>query len=177
MAAPAIPRRWFIVGLVTFTLFVTAPHVATAQDRPGLAVDVSAGWVGFADDGIVNESLLGGSARWYLFPRTSIGPEIVYLSGDHHSHVVITGNITWDMFAPVNGRPARVTPFFVAGGGVFQTREVFFTGTFTSNEGTFTAGGGVRAHVGNRATFGVDARVGWELHLRISGLVGFRFGG
>jgi hypothetical protein len=149
---------------------------AVAQDRPGPAADLAVGWVGFADDGIVGEGLVGGAARWHLTPRISVGPEVVYLSGDTHSHLIMTGNVTWDVIAPVNGRSARVTPFFVVGGGLFQTRESFFTGTFTSTEGAFTAGGGVRAAVGERAVVGVEARAGWELHVRINGLVGFRLG-
>lgn len=157
---------------------VAAPMagLAAAQDRPGPSFEVTAGWVGFADDGIVSETVVGGAARWYLLPRISIGPEIVYIDGDTHSHLVMTGNLTFDMLAPANGRPAQVTPFLVVGGGIFQTRESFFTGTFTSSEGAFTAGGGIRALVGNRVTVGVDARIGWELHLRVGGLIGLRLG-
>jgi hypothetical protein len=89
---------------------------------------------------------------------------------------MVTGNLTWDLLAPTNGRPPSVTPFFVVGGGVFQTRETFFSGTFTSTEGAFTAGGGIRALVGDRVTVSVDARVGWELHLRLNGSIGLRLG-
>jgi hypothetical protein len=45
-----------------------------------------------------------------------------------------------------------------------------------ASEGAFTAGGGVRAYLGDRAFVGVDARVGWELHVRINGLVGISLG-
>ena len=89
---------------------------------------------------------------------------------------MVTGNATWDLLAPTNGRPPSITPFFVVGGGVFQTRETFFSGTFTSSEGAFTAGGGVRAVVSDRVTIGADARVGWELHIRVNGSVGLRLG-
>ena len=150
--------------------------LAAAQDRPGPAAELVAGWVGFADDGIASESLVGGAARWYLLPRISVGPEVVYLRGDNHSHLIVTGNVTWDLLAPTNGRPPSITPFFVVGGGVFQTRETFFSGTFTSSEGAFTAGGGLRALVGDRVTVGIDARVGWELHLRLNGSIGLRLG-
>lgn len=149
---------------------------AVAQDRPGPAAEFAVGWVGFADDGIVSESLVGGTVRWYLRPRISVGPEVVYIHGDNHSHLMVTGNMNWDLLAPTNGRPPSITPFFVLCGGVFQTRETFFSGNFTSSEGAFTAGGGVRAVVGERITIGVDTRVGWELHLRVSGLVGLRLG-
>ena len=151
-------------------------RLAVAQDRPRPAVDLTAGWVGFADDGIVSEGLVGAAARWYLLPRFSIGPELVYLDGSNHSHLVLTGNVTWDVLAPTNRRPRRVTPFLVAGGGVFQTREHFFNGTYTSSEGAFTAGGGVRTLVADRVTLGFDMRVGWEAHIRINGLIGLHLG-
>jgi hypothetical protein len=151
-------------------------HTAAAQDRPGPAVELAAAWVGFADDGIVSESLVGGAVRWYVLPRIGVGPEIAWLSGDDHSHLMVTGNITWDIAGPVNGRPRRVTPFIVAGVGLFRTRETFFTGEFTSNEGAFTAGGGVRTLVNDRVSIGIDARVGWEMHLRAGGSIGVRLG-
>lgn len=151
-------------------------HLATAQDGPAPAAEFAAGWVGFADDGVVSESLVGGAARWYLLPRLSVGPEVVYIHGDNHSHLMVTGNVTWDLLAPENRRPRSVTPFFVVGGGVFQTRETFFSEPFTSTEGAFTAGGGVRALVGDSVTIGIEARVGWELHLRLNGSIGLRLG-
>ena len=165
------------VAIVVF-LLLAAPmtHLAVAQDRPGPTVDLAAGWVGFADDGIVSEGLVGGAARWYLLPRVSVGPELVYVYGTNHSHLVVTGNVTWDLLTPTNRHPRAVTPFLVAGGGVFQTREHLFNGTYTSSEGAFTAGGGVRALVADRVTLGLEARVGWELHIRINALIGLQLG-
>ena len=148
--------------------------VAVAQDRPAPAVEFSGGWVGFADDGVVSEGLAGGAVRLYVLPRISVGPEVVYIAGENHSHLIVTGNVTWDILSPVNGRPRQVTPFLVAGGGMFQTRESFSTGDFTSREGAFTAGGGVRSRVGERVVVGVDARVGWELHVRVAGMIGLQ---
>ena len=176
MKNPPIAWHLLRVALASGVIAALMATPAGAQVRPAPSVEFTAGWVGFADDGIVNETLVGGGARWHLFPRISIGPEIIYMAGDNHSHLVVTGNLTFDIFAPANGRPARVTPFLVVGGGLFQTRESFFTGKFTSSEGAFTAGGGVRAPVGDRITAGVEARIGWELHVRVSGLIGVRLG-
>ena len=165
-------------GAILVFALLAAPmaHLAAAQDRPSPTGGLAAGWVGFADDGIVSESLVGGAARWYLLPRISVGPELVYIHGANHSHLVVTGNVTWDVLAPTNRRPHRVTPFFVAGGGVFQTREHLFNGTYTSSEGAFTAGGGVRALVGDRVTLGLEMRAGWEPHIRINAVVGLQLG-
>lgn len=177
MANAGIAGQRRSVAIVAFVL-LTAPmaHLAVAQDRLGPAVDLAGGWVGFADDAIVSEALVGGAARWYLLPRLSVGPELVYIHGTNHSHLVVTGNVTWDVRAPMNGRPRAITPFLVAGGGVFQTRERFFNGSYTSSEGAFTAGGGVRARVGDRVTLGFEMRAGWEPHIRINGLVGLQLG-
>lgn len=147
---------------------------ASAQDIPAPVAEVSTGWVGFADDGVVSEGLFGGNARFYLSPRIAVGPEVVYIGGQNHSHLVATGNLTWDVLSPIGGRPRRVTPFLVAGGGLFQTRQSFPSGMYTSREGAFTGGGGVRAAVGERTTVGVDARIGWEPHIRVNGFVGVR---
>jgi hypothetical protein len=149
---------------------------AAAQERPAPSLDFSAGWVGFADDGVVSEGMVGGAGRFYLSPRIAIGPELLWIGGQNHSHTVLTGNVTFDIGAPAAGRPARVTPFLVVGGGMFQTRESFFGEDSTHTEGAFTAGGGVRVAAGNRVTAGVDARIGWEAHLRIAGVVGVRLG-
>jgi membrane protease YdiL (CAAX protease family) len=167
------------IWIVVAALVLLAPPmavVAAAQNRPKAAADFSAGWIGFADDGIVSEGMAGGAARWYLLPRLAIGPEVIYMDGSNHSHLVVTGNLTWDVLAPANGRPGQVTPFVVVGAGVFRTRESFFNGPFTSSEGAFTAGGGVRALVSNRVFVGVEGRVGWETHIRVNGVVGVQLG-
>jgi hypothetical protein len=164
------------VVLGSIASLIPLAETAAAQDRPGPAIEIEAGWMGFADDGIVGEALVGATGKWYVSPRVSVGPELVYVDGSNHRHVILTGNVTFDFLFPANGRPRQVTPFLVAGGGLFQTRETFANGGFTSTEGAFTAGGGARASAGERVAIGVDVRVGWELHLRVNGFVGVRVG-
>ena len=168
------PAHTLTIGAL---LLLVTPVIdrAAAQGRPGAAAEFAAGWVGFADDGVVNEGLVGVAGRVYLLPRIGVGPEVVYIGGANHSHLIVTGNMTWDILA-TRGRPRQVAPFLVVGVGLFRTRESFFTGTFTSTEGAFTVGGGVRAPVSDRVTVGVDMRAGWELHLRLNGSVGLRLG-
>jgi hypothetical protein len=145
-----------------------------AQTRPGPALELAAGWVGFADDAVVSETLIGGSARFYLTQRLALGPELAYIQGDEHSHVMFTGNLTFDFLNVVGGQPPRIDPFVVVGAGLFQTRETFESGSFTSSEGAFTAGGGARVHLSRRMYVAGEARIGWETHLRVNGVVGFR---
>jgi hypothetical protein len=151
---------------------------AQAQDRlPAPIVEVAAGALNFPDDGgMVTEGFVGGTLRFYLRPRLSVGPELSYVTGERHHHLILTGNVTIDVIGPTRGAPARVTPFFVAGAGLYRTSEQFPFEDFTHTEGSFTAGGGVRALVGSRVTVGAEARVGWELHVRVNGVVGIQLG-
>jgi hypothetical protein len=149
---------------------------ATAQERPRPSIELSGGWVGFADDGIVSEAFVGSGARWYIHPRIAIGPEIVFIRGDNHSHLVVTGNVTWDLLSDVNRESRGVTPFLVVGGGMFQSTHSFPGDTFSSREGAFTAGGGLRARLADRVSVGVDVRVGWELHVRAGASMGIALG-
>lgn len=155
----------------------SAARAAEAQQRGTIAVDAAAGWTGFADDGIVSEGAFGAAARWYLTPRLSVGPEFTFISGESHSHRVLTGNLTFDLLRPRTGQ-SRVTPFIVIGGGVFNTSESFrFTGErFSSSEGAFTAGGGVRVPINDRVSAGADARIGWEPHIRLMAFASVRLG-
>jgi hypothetical protein len=155
------------VCLALATLFASPAHAR----QHSFAIDAAAGWVGFADDGIVSEGLFGGAARWQISPRVGIGPELVYIQGENHSHVVVTGNLTFD-FNP----DGAVQPFIVVGGGMFQTHETFFGDAVTSSEGAFTVGGGVRRRVSDRVGLGIDVRLGWETHLRVGGIISVRLG-
>jgi len=169
-------RVRIVTVALTFAMAGLAARAA-AEERPNPTAEVAGGTLLFADDGVVSEGFLGGAARFYLTPKISVGPELAGIWGDRHSHLMLTGNLTYDLVGSVNGNPRPVTPFVVVGAGLFQTRERFFSAeTFTSTEGAFTAGGGVRARVGDVAFVGAEARVGWELHVRLNGLVGFRFG-
>jgi hypothetical protein len=165
-----------IPAIVLAAALTFLPQSAEGQEIPRGAAEFSGGWIGFPDDSmLVSETPIGGAVRWHLSPRVSVGPEIVWINGSNHSHLMLTGNLTLDLLGPTNGHPALVTPFIVVGGGLFQTSESFVNGgDFTSTEGAFTVGGGVRANPNNRITLGVDARLGWETHIRIGGFVGVR---
>jgi hypothetical protein len=171
-----VNRLRVLVATIAIAAMPGLARPASAQERPSPVAELHAGTLFFADDSVVKETFLGGAGRFYVLPRIGIGPEIAYIRGRNHSHLMLTGNMTFDVLGPVNGRPASMTPYLVAGGGLFQTREQFPGEIFTHTEGAFTAGGGVRARVGSVVTVGAEARVGWELHLRVNALVGIRLG-
>ena len=145
---------------------------ADASGHP-VAFEVVAGWAGFVDEETIDHSVVGGAARFYLTPRLSVGPEVVFMRGPGEDRdFMATGNVTFDLFGPTGGRRPRITPFVVGGAGIFRNRNQFFGSSSAHTEGAFTAGGGVRAFVSDRVYVASDVRVGWELHLRATVAVG-----
>lgn len=167
-------------GVVSIAiLFIAAPaHAQPAGNpRPPAAVELFAGHAGFADDGTIEHSVFGGGARFYVTPRVGIGPELVYMRGPGSDRdLFLTGNLTFDLRSPRQGRPPRVSPFLVAGGGFFRNTNRFGTLDFSTVEGAFTGGGGARFWINDRAYAVTDFRMGWELHYRITGGVGISLG-
>jgi len=163
-----------VILFVIVLAAATSPGIAAAQERRTSTLEIAAGSLLFADDGIVGEGMFGASGRFYVTPRVGFGPEIVFVHGQNHNHVIATGNVTFDVVSITRGRP-KVSPFLVAGGGIFHTRDRAPRGGFNSSEGAFTAGGGVRGFVNDRVYIGAEARVGWELHIRLNGIAAWTF--
>ncbi len=170
MNAPTkICHRSFVAAVVAAVMIALAPS-ALAQGRAG-AAEGFAGFAGFLDESIIPHSVLGGAARWYLLPRVAVGPELVYMKGPGDDRdLVLTGNVTFDLSSG-----PRVRPFLVAGGGIFRHSDRFGAQTFSSTEGSFTGGGGVRIPLGERLYVAPEFRIGWEPHYRVSVAVGWRF--
>jgi len=158
-------------------LAIGVPALAQGTARPAAAAELSTGYAGFADDGTIGHGLVGGAMRVYVTPRLAVGPEFIYMVGPGDDRdIFATGNLTFDLRSRSGPRPPRLVPYLLAGGGWFQHRDGFAGRTFRSNEGTFTAGGGVRGWLSDATYVAAEYRVGWELHYRLTGHVGFAIG-
>jgi hypothetical protein len=120
--------------------------------------------------------VVGGAGRWYITPRLGLGPEVTYMRGPGTDRdLFVTGNVTYD-FVSWRPRAPLLVPYVVGGGGFFRHAERFGSQTFTSYEGAFTGGGGLRVWVSERVSVAGEARLGWELHARYTAQVGLRLG-
>lgn len=155
---------WFLGAWVT---------PAPAQERPQVLAEISGGWVGFPDDGLVNETLVGGTLGWFATPRLSVGPEVSVIQGTHHRHVLAGGNATFHF---ANFGAAHIVPYVLVAGGLFQTRFDHLDGSVTTRDGMLSAGAGVRGALSRRVILGVEARAGWETHIRVTGSLGVTLG-
>ncbi len=169
----------YVSGLAMAILMAMAAP-ASAQSSPApagpaAAAEFIAGYAGFVDDATIDHALVGVAARWYVTRRLSVGPEVVYVRGPAFDRdLFVTGNLTYDL-AGSGGRAPRVIPFLAAGAGFMRHSDSVGGRTFSSSEGAFTAGGGVRIRMTAR-TFGAgDVRCGWELHCRVTGSLGVTF--
>jgi hypothetical protein len=158
---------------LTVVLIAGSAFAQSPDPRPAPAIEMLAGYAGFVDDATIDHSIFGAAGRVYLTPRLAVGPELVYMVGPNADRdLYLTGNLTFDVMAPLQGRPRRVTPFLVVGGGFFQHSDRAGSFSFTSYEGAFTGGGGVRGWITERVYVLADIRVGWELHSRVNGGIG-----
>ena len=166
-----MPCRNALRGIVAAMIVAAAAGTARAQERRLMAIEGTVGWAGFVDDATIEHTVFGGALVVPLTPRTSVGPEFMYMVGPGSDRdMFVIGSIWFDFLSP---RPhAYVTPYVVAGGGYMRHSNEFAGRTFSSGEGAFSAGGGVRAYLGDCVYAGADVRVGWELHLRMAAHVG-----
>jgi hypothetical protein len=158
------------VPAAVLAAWVAAGGEARAQQPRPIAIEGTAGWAGFADDATKHHVIVGGAARIPIGRRVSVGPEIVYADGSTENDMFVLGSV-WIDLGP-SPDVSRIVPYVVLGAGYMRHSQRFGSQRFVSGEGSFTAGGGLRAHVTDRLYVGGDVRVGWELHLRASGHVG-----
>ena len=168
-----MPGRYALRGIVAAMVLAALAGTAGAQGRRPMAVEGTVGWAGFVDDATIEHTVFGGALIVPLTPRTSVGPEFMYMVGPHTDRDwFVLGTIWFDFLNP---RPhTYVTPYVVAGGGYMHHSNTFFDTTFSGGEGAFSAARRVRAYLGDRVYAGADVRVGWELHLRMAAHVGVR---
>lgn len=161
-------RTFLLVGLLIAGLSTPA-----AAQGVGWVADAGAGWAGFVDDATKHYWSFGGSVRRLLTPKLSIGPEVVVMSSADDMRdrfVFLTGNVQYEL-----SPERRVSPFVVGGAGILWGRDQAGTGPYWFSDPAFTAGGGLRTRLGDRARVAVEYRFGWELHHRVTGSLGLEW--
>src|SRR5262245_33522657 len=98
-----VPTRLMLSVLLCLTVIgAFCARSAAAQEGLRPAAEFALGALMFADDGVVSEAFAGGAARFYLSARVAVGPEVAFINGEHHSHQMFTGNVTFDLVRPAS---------------------------------------------------------------------------
>lgn len=157
------------IGCVVLAL-VALPALAGAQNTFRRSVELSTGYAAFLDESPIEHFTVGGAWKWRATPRVSVGPEIVYMRGPGSDRdLFLTGKLVVD-FMPAR----RASPYFVADGGLMLHHTEFFNGPHWVREGAGSFGGGVRIGINDRMYVSPEVRIGWEPHIRVGALFGWR---
>ncbi|MFN8061941.1 MAG: hypothetical protein U0Q12_22475 [Vicinamibacterales bacterium] len=159
-------------GLVVWVTAATA-QAQTTRQLPTL--ELSGGYVGFGDEGLIHHTLAGAGLYWTLLPRLVVGPQIAYLIGpDADRDVVALGDVAVLLRRPRGA--GSVVPFVAGGIGMMSHRDLVAGVTASSESLAFSFGGGVRTWVNDRVYVATEFRMGWEPHVRLTGQVGVALG-
>jgi len=157
---------------VAAVLFMLTPALGLAQTSAVPNLTFSGGWAGFVDDGRIDHGAFGGGLEWVLTPRIAIGPEVLYMVGPDDDRDLFVLGVARIGILPLR---SRVAPFVTAGGGSMTHSDTFYGGqAYSSTEGAFIAGGGVRINASPRVYIAPEFTIGWEPHIRASVTVGIR---
>jgi hypothetical protein len=161
-------RFTFIVAALSLFGFAAAGSAQEAASR--VAVDFSGGYAGFADESLIGHGTFGAGFVWRVTPRLSVGPEAVFMNGPKGDRdVFLTGKLVFDFL------PSRlISPYVVADGGAMLHADRFVTGSYWSQEGAVSGGGGVRFNLAPNLSIAPEFRIGWEPHLRVGAVVTWR---
>jgi hypothetical protein len=157
--------------IIALAALITAGSAAPALAQTSPAVDLRAGWSGFADESIIHHGAAGAALRFPIAGnRVSLGPEIFYMAGPGRDRdLFVTAVLVTNLRGESQVRPVAVMPYVVAAAGFMWHRpEQEWIDEWYRNT-TFNGGLGLRGRLSDRLGFTAEARIGSELELRISG--------
>ncbi len=171
-----------IFRLVTGSLAVLCllgVSVASAQPAAPLegrrfVLEASVGHAEFADSPPVPHSVFSAGGRVYVSRRVALGPELTVMRGPGIDRdTFLAANATFDLLVPAPARPVLVVPYLIGGLGFVSMTTQVGTGPYSSSEGTFTTGAGVRVASRQGWFIAPEVRIGWELHWRAGVQIGY----
>ena len=160
------------IGLLGVSV-ASAQPVARHEGRP-FVLEASVGHAEFVDSPPVPHSVYSAGGRVYVSRRVALGPELTVMRGPGIDRdTFLTANATFGLLDPAPTRPLLVVPYLIGGVGVVSMTTQVGTGPYSSSEGTFTTGAGVRVASRQGWFIAPEVRIGWELHWRAGVQIGY----
>ena len=172
---PARNRFKRLIATAALVLFCFLPARAQegALTPPKVEVKATFGASGFGDELDYPHFVAGGSVRFYVTRRLSVGTELLYMRRSRADQdYLFTPTVAYDLTDPRQ----RAVPYVIGGVGAYQRR-----GRFTSPP-TWSAdfGGGVKIFLNDRLFIAPEARlgyVGYEATMRGTVSIGYVLSG
>jgi hypothetical protein len=159
--------------LATVLVLVLVPGLAAAQNGTSspsrFELRGSGGWIGFADDSLINHALAGVSLRIRLTKGLGVEPEVSYLVGPGEDRDIVFMPVVSYEFGS-----KRVKPYVLGGAGVLWHRDSFLR-SYSSPALHASGGFGVRTQVTDRWSVSPEFRAGLYFHLQFKVGVGYQF--
>jgi hypothetical protein len=181
MTSPVLPlrRATALRPLGLLALLLALPSGLLAQDTPArppsrpAEVRVQVGWAAFVDESLIDHVVAGASARVYLSPRVSVEPELTWMRGPGQDRdLVLLGNVVFDLIR----RPARVSPYLVAGAGLLRHSNGNGPVTWSGTAVHVGGGPGMTVAITSRTGAFAEWRFGWEPFTRVTAGLAHRWG-
>jgi hypothetical protein len=162
--------RPVIARLVAFLCLL--PAAARAESSAAVpAFTFTAGRADFADDGRIPHGVVGGGVEWVATRHIALGPEVLYMVGPGEDRDLFVLGVARIGILPLH---SRVAPFITGGAGMMTHSNRYGGRPFSSVEGAFVVGGGVRINATPHVYIAPELTMGWEPHLRFSATIGVR---
>ena len=159
------------IALLVATLCLL-PAAARAESSAAVpALTFTGGRADFADDGAIPHGVFGGGLQWVATRHITVGPEVLYMVGPGEDRDLFVLGVARIGILPLH---RRVAPFVTGGAGMMTHSNRFGGRPFSSVEGAFIVGGGVRINATPNVYIAPEFTMGWEPHLRYSVTVGVR---
>lgn len=152
--AHCAPKRIIAAAAFLLCCFFPAHAQQDALTPPKVEVKATFGSAGFGDELEYPHFVVGGSVRFYLTRRLSVGPELLYMrrSRDDQDYL-FTPAVAYDLTDPRK----KVVPYIIGGVGAYQRRGRFTSPTTWSAD----AGGGVKIFLNDRLFVSPELRLGY----------------
>jgi len=154
-------------------IFFLSSQALDAYESKSNGVKFIAGAAAFLDEETpLDHFVIGAAGVIGLTPRLRIEPQFLYMNGpDSDRDITITGNLLYDMWFT-----QKSALYVVVGGGLLRhTQDFAVVGPFSSYDGTFSGGVGMRFDVSEKFYVAPEFRVGWDPLYQIAGMAGFKF--
>ena len=160
-----------VVALLVATLCLMSAAARAESPAAVPAFTFTAGRADFADDGRIPHGVFGGGVEWVATRHIAVGPEVLYMIGPGDDRDLFVLGVARIGILPLH---RRVAPFVTGGAGMMTHSNRYGGQPFSSVEGAFIFGGGVRINATPRVYIAPEFTMGWEPHLRVSVTAGIR---
>jgi len=163
----------FVLVSTLFLISSCSPTLYAQTFVQKLEIQGIAGLAAFPDEGWINHAVVGAAITLPLSRRWAVEPEFLYLySSEHDMDIHLIPNLLFQW-----KNRSRIVPYLKFGVGLERHRSAYDQWVSWASSWTGGCGFGTRIFLSDHWYVSPEFRLGWEPLLRVTGSVGYSFGG